>query len=187
MLKQKKKIKGKLKTQAIAVAANQFINKKALVEYAQSRGITCTEQEVNDYIRKIIDYSKDADNFEEIQRLCKDADITYEETYWSNRETYKTDYIIDKLYKLKRSEYMSAHNISSPSEDEEKEWQKTWEHEKETIVNSYKGNENYKADKMFVKKVSDLYLSNKQENVSAINTLEKQYHKSLSGIVKLSV
>lgn len=75
---------------------------------------------------------------------------------------------------------MSAHNISSPSEDEEKEWQKTWEHEKETIVNSYKGNENYKADKMFVKKVSDLYLSNKQENVSAINTLEKQYHKSLS-------
>lgn len=178
--KTEEKIKGKIKTQAIAVAANQFINKKALVEYAQSRGITCTEQEVNDYIRKIIDYSKDADNFEEIQRLCKDADITYEETYWSNRETYKTDYIIDKLYKLKRSEYMSAHNISSPSEDEEKEWQKTWEHEKETIVNSYKGNENYKADKLFVEKVSDLYLSNKQENVSAINTLEKQYHKSLS-------
>lgn len=148
------KIKGVKQDIAVTQAADRYIERKALVWYAEKSGIHVTHEEVNRYIEELIQAAKGAENYNEVNEAYKKAGITLEQYYRKNIQFYRDDYLIGKLYN------QWIHDCGSGDEVSESEMElldEAWQEKVSEIKNSYQSVREYKKLKPLIAESKKIY------------------------------
>ena len=131
--------------EAMEAAQNSIIETEALCWYAKENGMIVSDYEVDKLLNKIIEESKNAENYAEIQEACDSAGVTFETTVLENRLFYEKQLYVDKVYELEYSKMYPGEEISADNlEKMEAEWNEAWEKLVLNIVELYKNTEEYK-------------------------------------------
>ncbi len=96
----KRTIKGSMMTsgltqeEAIAQAEKYLIEEQAVFWRAEQDGIKVTDEEVTSYIQKnVISKVVEEEDYDVVSKACEREDITFEDTVWAYKNSYKVDLI----------------------------------------------------------------------------------------------
>lgn len=148
--------KGASPEEAAKEAANSYMERKALVWYARRQGIETTEAEFEQYLDHLIETVKATDDFPKLSAACAEAGLTAEDLYRKNREYYRDDFIIGKLYESWTKAYTNGKETISESESASME--EAWNQCITNAVASYKKSDAYASLMPAVKASETAYL-----------------------------
>lgn len=131
--------------EAMEAAEDSIVETEALCWYAKENGIIVSDYDVDKLLNKIIEESKSAENYNEIQEACDSAGIAFETTVYENRLFYEKQLYLDKVYEHEYSKMYPGEKISADNlENVEAEWIEAWEKVVLDIVELYKNTDEYK-------------------------------------------
>lgn len=134
-------LKGVDSEKAIAQATERYVEKQALVWYAEKNGISTTALELEQHINSLIESAKRAENYDELNSAYKSVGLSVEKLYRENVSYYRDDYIIGKLYDQWISNNAQGKEFS---ESKMKSIDAAWERLISEVTASYKESKNYK-------------------------------------------
>jgi hypothetical protein len=126
-------------------AEEQIIETEAVCYYAEQKGITISDEEIQENIDSLISDGKDADNYEEIKTACDSAGTTYEELINKNKSYYIKQMYVDKVYSEEYSKYYedSSRVTAEEYDDEVLDWDSEWDDIKDQIVENFEKTKRY--------------------------------------------
>lgn len=88
---------GMTQTEALENAKMMILQEQAVFWYAEQNDISATEKDVETYIREnVLREIQDNDHYEAVDALCAREGITFEDTVWAYKDSYKKNYILNK-------------------------------------------------------------------------------------------
>lgn len=102
--------------EAIKEAADNYIEWKAMVWYAEQQGIVTTEEDFQQHLDNLIETVKSTDVFLKLSAACAEAGLTVDDLYKRNQEYYRDDFIMDKLYEKWTEKYTNDKGLILESE-----------------------------------------------------------------------
>lgn len=139
-------VKGKDEQEAKAFAENGYVQRAALLKYAAENNITAGEEEVDTFIKNSIEDYKKEKNHDLVEEACKENGITFEDTIWENRDTYRKNYIISKIPDNKKEGFVKKQ------------------------VDNYKKSDEYKAEKPVIKQCLKLMFTEDGMNTDKLKS-----------------
>ena len=126
---------------SIDKTAQDYILSQAIVCEAAEKGITVSDQEMDDHIQELIAEAEKADNYEEMSASCEKAGITVADLYKRNQRFYKEARLKSILYK---QWLMKFYQEQDPNDEEFKGSDEVWKEYTEDIVKRYKRSRAYR-------------------------------------------
>lgn len=160
-----RQLNGQSEQEAIKGATDDYLEKKAILWFANRKGIEVGEQELEDYLQSLLDDAKQADNYHEVESACQAAGITYEQFIRSNQTVYKVEYIKNILY-MNLYDDLSAENETLDGDT----FNEMWAEYKAEIVEDYKASTQYQP----VKAALDNSVRVIQKDVTAVSKLKAE-------------
>ena len=128
---------------AIEEAAGNYVECKALVWYAEHNDIKVKEAEFEEHLDELIEKVKATDDFPKLNAACMEAGLSVDDLYRKNKEYYRDDFVIEKLYEQWVKSYSNDKGLTleseMPSADE------AWDKFIISAVETYKTTDDYKA------------------------------------------
>lgn len=122
--------------QAFDRASEEYLASMALSERARKKGIRVSGSEVNHFISDTLDDMKDTGTYKEMQAEAARHGTTIEKILRSNRESYKKQIAVVKLYQQERSDYLQS-SVQTTAE-EQQAWEKKWTNIQDRAIAAYK-------------------------------------------------
>lgn len=159
-------LKGLDEDKAIAESTDSYVEKKALVWYAENNGIEVTTLELETHINSLIDAAKKADNYDELNDAYKNVNSSLEEHYRDNISYYRDDYLMSKLYDQWVSKFTQGEELLPESKlnSVDDEWEKFT---KQVIIN-YKESQSYNELRPALIESKRMYNSGVAQNVKKL-------------------
>lgn len=111
---------GMTQAEALDYAEEQLIAEQAVFWRAEKEGISATDTEVEAYIKEnVIDQLKAAEEYESVDEMCAEEGITFEDTVWAYKNTYKMEYI------AKQSDVEDYEGFQTYTEESVKEYKQS--------------------------------------------------------------
>lgn len=140
---------GLTQEEAIVQAQTYLTEEQAVFWKAEQDGISVEEEEVITYIQEnIISKVAQEDDYETVSLVCEKEGITFEDTIWAYKSSYKTDLIGEKagIESYEEMETYKAEAVSAfQSSDAYEEYKAVLDHCAELIRNNVTDKETLKA------------------------------------------
>lgn len=89
---------GMTKTEALENAAQLIVREEALMWYAKQNHINVTDAEVAKYMKNnVIDQVRNAEGFDRMEEACNKAGMTFEDSIWAYKSSYRSEYIMSQI------------------------------------------------------------------------------------------
>jgi hypothetical protein len=163
-------IMGESENSSINNSVDYLLEREALYNYAVSKGYKVNDDEVNNAIKAEITDAKSASNYQEIEKACETAGVSFEETMYANFATKQSGLTIDKLYADERAKFLSKNEITDipVDSDYETEWNSLWDKITEKAVKAFKKTVEYNETKDILKENADI-IKNSVDIVETVN------------------
>lgn len=99
---------GMSKADALADAEYWIVLEQAVFWYADKHDISADDREVAEYINSHIEKAKQEQGFDQMEEACRKNNLTYSDTVWAYRNSYKWQYIMEKVSEEYKPELLES-------------------------------------------------------------------------------